>query len=446
MKKILCALAIIVAFVCVFTACEKTQSPTISISEDGYWVIDGEKTDVKAKGEKGDKGDVSVTNENPQGLAFCLKDDGTYAVEIGDAKYLSKIEIPATYNGKAVTEVGRFCDDNENNILQEIIIPNSVTTIGEHAFETCTNLTSVTIPDSVTAIGEHAFEACTNLTSVTIPDSVTTIGEHAFEACTNLTSVTIPDSVTAIGEHAFEACTNLTSVTIPDSVTTIGEHAFEACTNLTSVTIPDSVTTIGEYAFEVCTNLTSVYIYDLAAWCNIDFANYSANPLCYAKNLYFIKDGTPELITDLVIPNTVTTINKLAFYNCDNFTSVTIPDSVTTIDYSAFFDCDGLTSITIPDSVTSIGDYAFYGCNNLEGVTIGDSVTGIGELAFYGCTNLTSVTFANPNGWWYSHDANATSGITISASDLSNSFTAAQYLKNSYYYSSYGNCYWFRTE
>ena len=400
MKKILCALAIIVAFVCVFTACEKTQSPTISISEDGYWVIDGEKTDVKAKGEKGDKGDVSVTNENPQGLAFCLKDDGTYAVEIGDAKYLSKIEIPATYNGKAVTEVGRFCDDNENNILQEIIIPNSVTTIGEHAFETCTNLTSVTIPDSVTAIGEHAFEACTNLTSVTIPDSVTTIGEHAFEACTNLTSVTIPDSVT----------------------------------------------TIGEYAFEVCTNLTSVYIYDLAAWCNIDFANYSANPLCYAKNLYFIKDGTPELITDLVIPNTVTTINKLAFYNCDNFTSVTIPDSVTTIDYSAFFDCDGLTSITIPDSVTSIGDYAFYGCNNLEGVTIGDSVTGIGELAFYGCTNLTSVTFANPNGWWYSHDANATSGITISASDLSNSFTAAQYLKNSYYYSSYGNCYWFRTE
>ena len=400
MKKILCALAIIVAFVCVFTACEKTQSPTISISEDGYWVIDGEKTDVKAKGEKGDKGDVTVTNENPQGLAFCLKDDGTYAVEIGDAKYLSKIEIPATYNGKAVTEVGRFCDDNENNILQEIIIPNSVTTIGEHAFETCTNLTSVTIPDSVTAIGEHAFEACTNLTSVTIPDSVTTIGEHAFEACTNLTSVTIPDSVT----------------------------------------------TIGEYAFEVCTNLTSVYIYDLAAWCNIDFANYSANPLCYAKNLYFIKDGTPELITDLVIPNTVTTINKLAFYNCDNFTSVTIPDSVTTIDYSAFFDCDGLTSITIPDSVTSIGDYAFYGCNNLEGVTIGDSVTGIGELAFYGCTNLTSVTFANPNGWWYSHDANATSGITISASDLSNSFTAAQYLKNSYYYSSYGNCYWFRTE
>ena len=232
MKKILCALAIIIALVCVFTACNIAQSPTISISDDGYWVINGEKTDVKAQG---DKGDASATDANPQGLAFYLKDDGTYAVEIGYAKYLSKIEIPATYNGKAVTEVGRFNDDNSNTILKEIIIPDSVTTIGDWAFYNCSNLTSVTIGDSVTSIGYSAFYNCSNLTNVTIPDSVTTIGDRAFYSCSNLTNVTIPDSVTTIGNYVFYCCTNFTSVTIGDSVTTIGEDAFAYCSNLTDV-------------------------------------------------------------------------------------------------------------------------------------------------------------------------------------------------------------------
>ena len=205
MKKILCSLAIIIALVCVFTACKNEKSSTLP------------------------------TDENPQGLAFCLKDDGTYAVEIGNAKYLSKIKIPATYNGKAVTEVGRFCDETGNTILQEIIIPNSVTTIGDRAFYQCSNLTSVTIGNSVTTIGESAFSGCSKLTSVTIPDSVTTIGDWAFWNCSNLTSVTIPDSVTTIGEGVFSGCSNLTSVTIPDSVTTIGDSAFYGCSNLTDV-------------------------------------------------------------------------------------------------------------------------------------------------------------------------------------------------------------------
>ena len=262
MKKILCAFAIIIALVCIFTACNIAQSPTISISDDGYWVINGEKTDVKAKGDKGDKGDAASTNENPQGLAFDLKDDGTYAVEIGYAKYLSKIEIPATYNGKAVTEVGRFNDDNSNTILKEIIIPDSVTTIGDWAFYNCSNLTSVTIGDSVTTIGNSAFRYCDNLTSITIGDSVTTIGNYAFESCDHLTSVTIGDSVTTIGELAFYNCSNLASVTIGDSVTTIGISAFESCSNLASVTIGDSVTTIGNSAFRYCDNLTSITIGD----------------------------------------------------------------------------------------------------------------------------------------------------------------------------------------
>ena len=158
-------------------------TPTIEISEDGYWVINGEKTNVSAKGDGS-----SSADENPQGLQFYPQDDGTYIVSCGDAKYLSEIVIPATYKGGAVVGI-----DNE-------------------AFKSCTNLTSIEIPESVTNIGDRAFRGCTSLTSVEIPDSVTSIGDYAFCDCTSLTSIEIPDRVTSIGYLAFCYCRSLTSI------------------------------------------------------------------------------------------------------------------------------------------------------------------------------------------------------------------------------------------
>ena len=125
------------------------------------------------------------------------------------------------------------------------IIPDSVTSIGNYAFEDCESLTSVTIGDSVTSIGSSAFYSCSSLKSITIGDSVTSIGSYVFSYCRSLTSVTIGDSVTSIGWMAFYDCDSLTSVTIPDSVTSIGYEAFSTCNLLTSMTIPDSVTSIG---------------------------------------------------------------------------------------------------------------------------------------------------------------------------------------------------------
>ncbi len=279
--------------------------------------------------------------------------------------------------------------------------------------------------------------------------SVTSIGAYAFFSCHYLTSITIPNSVTSIGEWAFMGCLGLTSVNIPNSVTTIGDSAFQWCTGLTSITIPSSVTAIGACAFADCRGLIEI---------NVDTENRiyaSVEGVIYNKTLTEIilyPGGKTE--TTFSIPNSVTTIGRVAFYDCSNLTSVTIPNSVTSIGEGAFSGCEGLTSMTIPSSVTSIGEHAFIictglieikvdaanrfyasvegvlfnkniteiirypegktgsnfsipnsvtyigigafsGCLGLTRVTIPNSVTAIGEGAFNGCLNLTSVTIPN---------------------------------------------------
>ena len=301
--------------------------------------------------------------------------------------------------------------------FQNTTIPNSVTSIGNHAFYGCSGLTSLTIPNSVTSIGYMAFSFCRGLTSVTIPNSVTSIGNWAFQYCSNLDSVPIPNTVTTIAQGLFYGCSGLTSVTIPTTVTTIQDQAFYRCISLTSVTIPNSVTTIESSAFQNCTGLTSVTIPSSVttigtnAFLNVPLIIYSGSAsgspwgaLYYNRyfedNLMFTsraKDtliGASPSISSANIPSTVTTIGGRAFNGCTSLISVTIPNSVTTIGDSAFLGT-GLTSATIPNSVITIGNYAFYNCLGLTSVTIGNSVTTIGDAAFASDTNMTSVTIPN---------------------------------------------------
>ena len=265
----------------------------------------------------------------------------------------------------------------------------SVTSIGNHAFSYCYDLTSVTIPNSVTSIGEWAFLLCHNLTSVSIPNSVTSIGNYAFYRCYDLTSINIPNSVTSIGDYVFSGCSSLTSVNIPNSVTSIGDNAFYDCSSLTSVTIPNSVTSIGDNAFYNCSSLTSVTC-------------LGENPSTLGNNAF---RDTP-LNKVLYFP--FCSIENYANSNWNNYFDINIKEDGLTYVYNhdnslKVIDCvDTITSVVIPSNisnetcsynVTEIGNSAFYNCSNLTSITIGNNITSIKDSAFYGCSSLTTLNF-----------------------------------------------------
>ena len=322
-------------------------------------------------------------------LKFKLKDDGTYSVSGKlSAQFQEEIVIPETYKGKPVTEIADNAFDvhvkffnafgiDVNRIIN-VTIPDSVTSIGDHAFYSCESLESIIIPEGVTSIGDSAFSWCYSLKSVTIPDSVTSIGDSAFYDCRSLKSVTIPDGVTSIGDRVFEGCDSLTSVTIPDSVTSIGDSAFSGCDSLTSVTIPDSVTSIGDYAFAWCSSLkfilipSSVVEVGKSAFSHIDViaTSHSAKPsgwwIEYADvwgvdSIAATEDGFIWVLKD---GNA-----WICAYSGDRAEALTIPtlvDGYTVTGINAeTFSVYYLKSVTIPDTVTYVGTGTFDGCYNL---------------------------------------------------------------------------------
>ena len=173
----------------------------------------------------------------------------------------------------------------------------------------------------------------------------------------------------------------------PDGVTNIGTWAFRSCDKMTSVTIPPSLTTIDSQAFIWCHNLDAVYISDLAAWCGLSLY-YAVSPLTYGAHLYL----NGEEVTDLVIPDGVTSIGDGSFMHFSRLSSVTIPESVTCIGEFAFSGCSELTRISLPSRLDSIGYGAFHSCSSLTSITIPEGVARICGGTFADCYGLTTVT------------------------------------------------------
>ena len=262
---------------------------------------DGTATITKFLGPVDSEGNVDFTNHGPYDINIPSELDHHSVTGLGDYSF-------------ATEENGSPLYDIHHHNIHSVTIPESVTSIGQSAFESCFSLDSLIIKDAATSIGASAFDGCSHLTTLSLGKNITTIGDYAFQGCSYLTNVTIPQSVTSIGRQAFYL-TDLNTLTIKGPIKSMGYAAFAGCTNLTSLSLYDGIQTIGEGAFINSTSLEAV-----------------------------------------TIPQSVTSIGASAFVNCSNLSTITIPEKVTTIESNTFNGCSHLESIMLPAGLTSFQD------------------------------------------------------------------------------------------
>lgn len=394
------------------------KTVTWSVEPSGIVTVDdgsvtavaaGTATVTATAGGKSATCTVTVNEQIRGELQFTLDQGGESYSVTGRGTYdFSILYIPGTHNDLPVTSIGEGAFRDWGRITQ-VVIPDSITRIGDDAFEGCSNLEytesgdcyyigNVSDPYALLARADEGISACT------IEDGTRFIGNDAF-ANSDFASVSIPDSVRGIGGTAFYENESLTQITFGSdpSLMYIGENAFSGCVALTSLEIPDSVVTIGSRAFEGCEALASVSIgagvTEIGAYA---FSSDSA-----LKDLRFEQDGE------------LTVIGNYAFNNCFALcsTNLRLPSSLESIGQSAFFACYGLLGITLPESLTSISSGAFSGCNKLVEVydlsplTIVPGENGNGGVAdnakyVYTADSVQSALSEDDNGYVFFEYAN----------------------------------------
>ena len=321
-------------------------------------------------------------------------EDGTATITkfraLVDGSY--DITIPTDFGRFPVTAIGddafRGC-----SALKKVTIPQSVTSIGDSAFAGCHNLDSVTINDAATSIGRRAFAECPLTTTLELGENITTIGDHAFYYCLKLKSVTIPQSVTSIGDHAFGECVSLKTLSfgensfgenIETNIKTIGNYAFFHCNDLESVTIPQSVTSIGREAFRFCNNMKS-----------------------------------------LAINGAIESMGTGAFAGCISLEKISLGENIKTIGYSAFASCTSinLTNVTIPENVTTIRPGTFDYCTHLEYIMLPAGLTSFQD-------SLKGCPAGNPNGAIYYKNYKAKADALLADNDNNSNIADNDKLKN----------------
>ena len=347
-------------------------------------------------------------------LLFCnILDQDNHLIGLtkGTPQPTGDLVIPETIHSSGadwtVTEI--LDEAFSESTITSVVIPNTVTDIGNQAFYLCTLLSgTVIIPNSVNTVGYLAFCRCDLMTEVVLPEKDVTYGNQCF-LTTGLTgTLVLPEGLTVISNSMFSNNNNLSNVVIPNTVTTISGDAFSYCDNIEAVQIPSSVITIERNPFHSCEKIESVAVEE-------------GNPVYYSENNCVINQLTNTIVIgckNSVIPEGVLAIGPFAFGQCGLTKMPEIPSSVTTIGDHAFFSCNDPGSLVIPETVTDIAPEAFiYGrfstvtlpqsmdtipyrllgmCQWMGEVTIPESVSFIGRLAFSRCTKLKKIYVYNP--------------------------------------------------
>lgn len=278
--------------------------------------------------------------------------------------------------------------------IQSVSFPETLTSIGDNAFQCIDDLTYAPLPASLETIGKCAFNQ-THLTSVNLGENVKTIGKGAFSGGFDLETVTISGkNLTSIGEGAFSSCQKLVTVTFSEDATcNIGDKMFESCISLESINIPGGAKSIGKEAFYYCQNLTGVTLPNgLVTIGNCAFEYSGIKTINIPESVTTIEWGAFSLsgLESITIPGTVKDIDASICYRCEKLKSVTLSEGVETIGYEAFRECPALENVSFPNSLTSIGESAF--CQSgLTSVTISGSDLVINDYAFNACFALKSV-------------------------------------------------------
>ena len=298
--------------------------------------------------------------------------------------------------------------DEYADSIKKVVIEPGVKSIGSCAFSGCKNLTEVSIPNTVTKIKVGAFEGCIQLESIDLPESITEIAYRAFQGA-GLVSISIPEGVTAIYETTFDGCFNLQSVELPDTLTQIaGYYAFRNCTSLTEITIPDSVTSIGSCAFKGCTALREVSVPNSVA----EFGDFVFSE-CTGLTRATFEDGCLQ-------------VGRYMFEGCTNLTTVTFPDTLEKIEDRAFRNCSSLKNVELPAGLDAIGSQTFQNCDSLTEIAI-PAVPVIESYMFQSCDNLSDITISEGTLTIKNYafdECNSLEWITIPASVTSMAFDA----------------------
>ena len=297
---------------------------------------------------------------------------------------------PLSYN----TNYG-FSPISNQILLKNIGIGPNVTTISAYMFSGHTE-SSIELPETVTALGDHAFDGFTELTSFTIPKHITSIGKYAFANCTGLTSFTIPTWISTINAGTFSGCTGLTSIVIPNTVTTIGNGAFNGCTAITGVVFEEGEKTLalGYNTYTVNSEGGRGMFYD----CPLQSA-FIGRPLNYetGKSSGYSPFALNETITKVHFGNPVKTIQSYLLYGCLSLNTLEYNTSCapTSVESYAFCGCKSLTweALSLPQSVETIENGAFKDCVKITSIVIEPNVKSIGSFVFNGCTAMTGVVF-----------------------------------------------------